>query len=439
MSQMPRNEVSAVTMRGQRPLPSREKRDGADHSSAAPVPVVAIAGTRGKSTTCWLLHEILSDLGWPLGLWCSTGVFVNGRRQLGELQPWSEVLQAVQRGELRVAIQELEAPVVSSVGLPAHVYRLAAITTICGNNEACLVSLEARHAARAQRIVARSVHPSGCLVLNADDLDVLEAIDETDAEVVLFALHPDNPVLRRHLASGRRAVWLEDGVVVSGRAEEILPLLRVQDVAFTLGGALTFQVQNLLCATALAVCLDVPASTIQEAARRFLPDPILLPGSCNVFEVRGATVVLDTSHHPWTLRQLIRGIRQQPHRRTVIVSHAFEDANPEQTSEAGTLLGRLGGLVILHGQITAGHLDLLKSGMIRNTPPPLIVTQPDEPAAIFAAVQLLREGDLGLVITRDVDAAVRALRPHVSDLEPLSRRAPGIITHPAGHIDRRDK
>ncbi len=376
---------------------------------SAPVPVVAVAGTRGMSTTAWLLHDILSDMGWPLGLWCSSGVFVNGRRQLGELQPWTEVLHAVQRGELPLAIQELEAPVVASVGLPPRAYSLAAITTICGNNEACLISPEAQHAARAQRIVARAVHPSGQLVLNADDLDVLEVAGETAAEIVLFALHPENPALRRHLESGGRGVWVEDGIVVGGTGRERAPILRVQDTAFTLAGALTFQVQNLLCATALALCVGVPPSTVQRAARRFLPDPHVLPGSCNLIEFRGVTIVLDSSCHPWTLRQLIRGIRQQPHRRTVVVSHAFEDLGTQQTIEVGKLLGRLGGVVILHGRIADGHLDLLKTGMVRNLRPPLIVTQPDEPAAIMHALQLLREGDLCLVVTRTVEQALQTL------------------------------
>lgn len=393
-------------------VPSMARLTGAEGPGeplSEPVPVVAITGTRGKSTTAWLLHDILSDLGWPLGLWCSTGVFVNGRRQLGELQPWTEVLHALQGGELAIAIQELEAPVVASVGLPPQAYRLAAVTTICGNNEACLISLEAQHAARAQRIVARAVHPVGQLVLNADDLDVLEVAEETVAEVVLFALHPENPALRRHLATGGRGVWVEDGVIVGGRADATVPVVRVQDTTFTLGGALTFQVQNLLCATALALCLGVPPGIIQRAARRFLPDPHLLPGACNLIELRGATIVLDTSHHPWTLRQLIRGIRQQPHRRTVIVSHGFEDLSPDQTVEVGNLLGRLGGVVIIHGRVADGHLDLLKAGLIRNVMPPLIVTQPDEPAAITHALQLLREGDLCLVITRAVDQALSTL------------------------------
>lgn len=393
-------------------VPSTALATGTDRPGmppSAPVPVVAVAGTRGKSTTAWLLHDILSDRGWPLGLWCSSGVFVNGRRQLGELQPWAEVLYAVQRGELALAIQELEAPVVASVGLPPRAYSLAAITTICGNNEACLISPEAQHAARAQQIVARAVHPSGRLVLNADDLDVLEVARETAAEIVLFALHPENPALRRHLESGGRGVWVEDGVVVGGTGRERTPILSVQDTAFTLGGALAFQVQNLLCATALALCLGVPPSMVQRAARRFLPEPHVLPGSCNLIEVRGVTIVLDSSCQPWTLRQLIRGIRQQPHRRTVIVSHAFEDLGSQQTIEVGKLLGRLGGVVILHGRISDAHLDLLKTGMVRNLRPPLIVTQPDEPAAIMHALQLLREGDLCLVITRAVEQALQTL------------------------------
>ncbi|MCM8750048.1 Mur ligase family protein [Thermomicrobiaceae bacterium CFH 74404] len=383
---------------------------GSPEPLADPVPVVAITGTRGKSTTSWLLHDILSDLGWPLGLWCSAGVFVNGRRQPGELQPWTEVLHALQGGELAIAIQELEAPVVASVGLPPQAYRLAAVTTICGNNEACLISPEAQHAARAQRIVARAVHPTGQLVLNADDLEVLGVAEETTAEVVLFALHPENPALRRHLSTGGRGVWLDDGVVVGGNADSAVPILRVQDIAFTLGGSLTFQVQNVLCATALALCLGVPHGIIQRAVRRFLPDPHLLPGACNLIDRRGATIILDTSHHPWTLRQLIRGIRQQPHRRTIIVSHGFEDLSPDQTVEVGKLLGRLGGVVIIHGVVADGHLDLLKAGLIRNVMPPLIVTQPDESTAIQHALQLLREGDLCLVITRTVDQAIETLR-----------------------------
>src|SRR5690606_2422439 len=157
------------------------------------LPLVGVAGTRGKSTTVWLLDAMLTAAGRSTGLWSSTGVYVRGVRQPGELGPWSRVLAAVGSGELDVALQELETPLVTSVGLPEGIYPLAGITTLCGNNEDCLLSPEFSSGALAQAIVARAVRPDGLLVLNADDLAVLEAANQTNATTVLFALHPDNP------------------------------------------------------------------------------------------------------------------------------------------------------------------------------------------------------------------------------------------------------
>jgi hypothetical protein len=115
------------------------------------LPIVAIAGTRGKSTVSWLLNEILIAEQMRVGLWTTAGVFMNGQHLVGELGPWSDVMGGLTRGELDVAIQELEDPVVTGVGLPEHMYPLAAISSLCGNNDECLISSEAAQGAAAQQ------------------------------------------------------------------------------------------------------------------------------------------------------------------------------------------------------------------------------------------------------------------------------------------------
>ncbi|HEX3721994.1 MAG TPA: hypothetical protein VHV31_04340, partial [Nitrolancea sp.] len=139
------------------------------------LPLIAVAGVRGKSTIVWILEQILRSSGRSVGVWSSTGVYVQGERQTGELGPWSKVLEAVQAGQLDFAVQELETSLVNGVGLPEAIYPLAAISTLCGNNEECLISPEASLGARAQSIVARAVRPDGVLVLNGDDNAVLDA------------------------------------------------------------------------------------------------------------------------------------------------------------------------------------------------------------------------------------------------------------------------
>src|SRR6185312_3845780 len=219
------------------------------------LPLVAVAGVRGKSTIVWILEHMLRSAGRTVGVWSSTGVYIQGDRQTGELGPWTRVLEAAQSGELDVAVQELETSLVNGVGLPEAIYPLAAISTLCGNNEECLISPEASLGARAQAIVARAVRSDGVLVLNADDNAVLQAGEQTAADIVLFALHHENPALRRHLRAGKAAVWVRDGRVVVGSSTNERSLLDVADARFTLDGTLTFQVQNLLCAVALAVGL----------------------------------------------------------------------------------------------------------------------------------------------------------------------------------------
>lgn len=376
--------------------------------------LIGVAGTRGKSTTVWLLEAMIRAAGRSAGLWCSTGVYVRGVRQAGELGPWSRVLQSVRSGELDVALQELETPLVTGVGLPEKIYPLAAITTLCGNDGDCLISPEFSQGARAQAIVARAARPDGMLILNADDLAVLEAASDTSAEVVLFALHSGNPALRRHLMQGGSAVWLNDGSVVVGNALDQREVVAVADARFTLDGALIFQVQNLLCAVALAAAMNLPDAAIRAGVRAFDPDPVRLPGSCNIFHEAGATIVLDSARQVWTIKSLIRGIRHQRHRRTIIVAGSFSHLPEDQVAEAGRLLGRLGGVVILHSEAPQPLIDVLKEGIAQNGIPPLVLGMPTENRALRHAFRMLGADDLCLVITGDVANVVSAIE-HFDD------------------------
>jgi cyanophycin synthetase len=375
------------------------------------LPLVAVAGVRGKSTIVWILERMLRSAGRTVGVWSSTGVYVQGERQTGELGPWTRVLEATQSGELDVALQELETSLVNGVGLPEAIYPIAAISTLCGNNEECLISPEASLGARAQAIVARAVRPDGVLVLNGDDNAVLEASADTAAEIVLFALHHENPALRRHLRAGRAAVWVRDGRVIVGTAANERHLLDVVDARFTLDGTLTFQVQNLLCAVALAVGLGIPDSAIREGLREFEPDPDRLPGSCNIFRVRNSTVIIDSAHQVWALRSLARGIRHQPHRRMITVTGCFPLLSNFQIVEAGRILGRLGGAVILHAEeMHRSNIDLMIDGIAQNEVPPLVLSMPGEQEAFDHALRMIGDGSLCLLITDDVDSAVAAIK-----------------------------
>ncbi|MCX2726165.1 Mur ligase family protein [Thermomicrobium sp. 4228-Ro] len=414
-----------------------------------PLPLVAVTGTRGKSTTAWLLYRMLRARSLASALWSSSGVYVNDQRLPGELQPWSIVVRALAAGELDLAVQELEAPVVASVGLPEGRYALGAITTLCGNDEACLLTPESRHARRAHEIVARAVHRDGVLVLNADDPAVLGLADRSRSHVVFVALHPDNPALRRFRDRGLPALWCQDGLIIANQAlvrlatsmrrltvalrtpnepslgldeaarrpaeSEDVVITDVRDAPCTLGGALTFQIQNIMCASALALALGLPITTIDAVARTFLPDAQTLPGSCNILSVRGHDVLIDGARYPWALRSLIRGIRHRSPRRTLVLTHAFPWLQDGEVQEVGRLLGRLNGLIVLTEPIDDERYRLFQDGVVHNPYPPILVTQPDFEQALHYVFSLAQAGDLCLVLTAEPLRTIALLERLASD------------------------
>jgi cyanophycin synthetase len=411
---MIKTHVSTVSDREPKPAPALPS-----------LPIVAIAGTRGKSTVSWLLNEILQAEHLRVGLWTTTGVYRNGEHLVGELGPWSEVMRELSSGKLDVAIQELEDPVVTGVGLPEYTYPLAAISSLCGNNDECLISSEAAQGAAAQHIVARAVRPDGFLVLNADDQAVVTAASETEASVTLFALHPDNPTLRRHLQDGGSAVWLEDDQLIVCHDGNQQAIADVSSAGFTLEGSLTFQLQNLLCASALAWHMGVDPESIAKGIRTFQPDVELMPGSCNVIRFDGSTILLDSARHVWTVRSLIRGIRATMFNRTVVVTDCFPHLESDQTQEAGRLIGRVADVVVTQRATGNGEsLSLFKEGLANNDVPPLVFAMPNEIDGIDRALKMLDPGDLCLLLTQNISDAVSKIRsfsrPLLNDVDSES-------------------
>ncbi|MDW8059038.1 MAG: hypothetical protein RMK01_03095 [Thermomicrobium sp.] len=413
-----------------------------NRSRSEPLDLVAITGTRGKSTTAWLLYQMVRARRIPSALWCSSGVYVNEQRLEGELQPWAAVVRALVAGELALGIQELEAPVVATVGLPEAVYRFGAITTLCGNDTACLLAAETRYAWRAHEIAARAVHPDGVLVLNADDQALLELADRSTARTVLFALHPENPAVRRARGAGLPALWCQDGLLIANRAlvelaaeradrasiglhaegrectdvadpdatdASAVVVIDVREAPCTLGGTLLFQIQNLMCATALALALGLPLPTIRASIRTFLPDAKFLPGSCNVLSIRGHHILVDGARHPWTLRTLVRGVRHRNPRRTFVLTHTFPWLDEFEWQEVGRILGRLNGMIVFTEAISEERLRAFQEGIVQSPYPPVLVTHPDFEQALRYAFSLLQSGDLCIVLAADPPRTIAQL------------------------------
>lgn len=378
------------------------------------LPLIAIGGSRGKSTVASMLTQMIRNTRRSVATWISSGVYVDGEQMEGELRPWSRVLLAAKYGELDAVIQELEAAVVVGAGLPSRTYPLAIMTTICGNDDSCRLSMSTELEERSLLAIAEAVRDDGRIVANADDLSVVVAAQSAGTPAILFALHPENPVLHRHLADGQEAVWVEDGWIVAGNADAHTAIVEISVIPGTLDGSLIFQVQNAMAATAAALYLGIPSDLVADTLASFHPDAETQPGACNILKVNQGQVVVDSPLQTWTLKMLARGIRHQPHRRSIVVSGSFPDLDSQEAREVGRILGGLGGVVLLHHPPDdRTNVDALKSGIASNAVPPVVMVLATEAAAVEQLKMTIGNGDTALVLSEHPKSVIDLLSPQI--------------------------
>lgn len=374
------------------------------------MPLVAIAGARGKTTVAWMLQAIAEEMRWSVGSWLSSGVYVDGVAQPGELGPWKRVVMAARYGELDLVLQEMTASTVVGAGLPAQTYPAAILTTICGNDDHCRFSPETTLELRALDVLSSAIRPNGVIVANADDALVADFADEQPAEAVLFALRRENPVLLHHLERGGRAAWVDRGWIHFGTENIATRVVQPRDIPATLGGALLLQVQNALAATAFAMCNGATHTAIATALQRFLPSPERQPGSCNVYLRNGARVLVDSHVRLWSLRMLLRGMRRWRHRRIVAVSGCFPELPDNDAREAGVMLSSVADAVLLYADPAwLPRVNDIRAAAVSSAAAAIVLHKGSQREAIDWLLVNLDHEDIGLVISEHPDATHQLL------------------------------
>jgi cyanophycin synthetase len=386
-------------------------------------PVIAVAGSKGKTSVLRMVESILRAGKYRFASWTDRGVEIEGERQGGELGPWSRALTRLTAGGLDVALQELDWATVPTVGAPGAKYPVVAVANLCANNEACFFTPETLQARRALQLIKSSIAPGGRLVLNADDFAVSDDGDGTGGLEAryLAGISADAPVLRRHILRGGDACWVENGSITVGESGLTRSIAEVRRLPPTRDGTIPFAVQNALIATAIARSCGIPDLLIAAGLAVHEARPESMPGSFNVFDMGAATIVVDRPMPSWFLRTSLRASANLGSGRQIRVAGPMAEVSTEDLSEVGRLLGRNGGVLITHGPWPPERLEHLRHGAAGNTVPPIFLQALDERTALQQALNMLRAKDVLLILAEDPPATVSLIQRHLRRLSPNSR------------------
>jgi UDP-N-acetylmuramyl tripeptide synthase len=357
------------------------------------LPVIMVAGSRGKTTVCRLLEAMIGEQ-FRIATRDPSGVRIDGELQEGEIEPWTRVEQMLRNGQLDLAIWELDWPTAATLP-PTHHYALLAVTNVCANREECMIWGDARMALRTLPVLARTLPERGMLVLNGDDQVVADLRELHPFRTLLAGHGIESPAMEEQWNSGGACAWIDSGHLCAGQAGAAVRLARVSDIAFALGGVASFEIENALVAAAIAHGIGVRASAIGAALRTFRCDPRSMPGSFNVISSSGTPVIIDRPAPSWYLRPVLRAVRDFRQARLITVVGRLTTTPEEDYAEVGRLLGRISSaLLIATGRAVDGYpWGVIRDGALRNEVPPVVLPVATEQAAFRKAVAMARPAD----------------------------------------------
>lgn len=387
-------------------------------------PVVAIVGTRGKTSALRVFESILLADDIRFATWTDAGVEIEGQHQRGELGPWSRALTRLRAGGLDIALQEVDWPTVPVLGPPNGLFPLVAVTNLCANSEACLITPEMLQAKQALARLRENIAANGCLVVNADDFAVADG-DATAHERFLFGLSPDTPILRRHIASGGSACWVDKGVVSSQVRGDAQRIVHVDELLWTRNGTIGFAVQNALLATAIACVCGISSTSIAAGLKSHRAIAERTPGAFNIYETHAGTVIIDVPASSWFLRSTVRALSGFGASRQIRIAGPMLNVATDDLDDVGRLLGRGGGVLILHGVWDAARLNAVRQGAASTEVPPLVIQAVDERSAVQQGLAMLRADDIMLILAEQPSAVVKLVDRRLRRRDRPLLRAPG--------------
>ena len=378
------------------------------------IPLVGVAGTRGKSTVTRLMEAVLQSLRFKIVTWTDLGVQIRGRNQRAELAGWSRALQRLAESSLDIGLQELDWAAVTVAGLPAGMYPVMVHTGLRDSSDSNSKSSRFELGLRSTGKVVEAANHNGIIVANGDDYYVVDALGDTDATVILTSQSLESPNLKSHLANGGLGVWVENGSVYLGSASRSIRFGNVREFPITFDGQADFNIKNLLLALGALHAIGVDLSTIRREFRRFRAAWDILPASMNLYRYQDARVVIDQLAPGWILKDVLKVLNPGSRRRQITVVGDLSWVERDEVYDVGKILGRYRGTIVLHGEQDPERLADFKRGIAANQFPPLLSKLPTERRAINRGFKALRPNDVLIILTtRDSAAAHRAVRRFV--------------------------
>ena len=374
------------------------------------VPIAAVTGTNGKTTTSRMLAHILKMRGFTVGLTSTDGVYIDGQLSVpGDMTGPVSAKMILRDPSVDAAVMETARGGMLRGGLGFQTCNVAACLNIAADHLGLKGIDTLEQLAEIKRVPVEIA--TDAAVLNADDAYCLQMADYTEAETLCYVtMNPAHPLVKQHIRAGGQAFVLEEGMnghmITIYDSESHIPLLWTHLIPATIEGRAIHNVQNAMFAAALAYNMDIGLEDIRHGLRTFDATFFQSPGRMNIYDEHPFKVILDYAHNPAAVSAMCHLVdRFEPEGKRIVVLSAPGDRRDEDIREiAGIAASHFDHFICRCDDNRRGRgadevavmlkNKLLEEGIAADR----IEVIPDEQEATTRAMEIAEPGDLILVL-----------------------------------------
>ena len=392
---------------------------------SARIPIIAITGTNGKTTTTRLIAHIIKSIGHRVGFTTSDGIYVqNTMLMKGDTTGPKSTEFILKDPTVEVAVLETARGGILRSGLGFSQSDIGIITNIQPDHLGISDIDTLDDLARVKSVVIESVKREGWGILNADNEYCVRIGKRANCQIAYFSRNENNPVIQDHCHKGGVACICENGFITIKRKDWKIRVHRVSLIPLTFGGTVGFMIENVMAATLAAYLWGVKTEDIKIALETFIPSPAQTPGRMNIFEFRDFRFMIDFAHNPDGYRGVRDFVKTIDSPQKIGLIAGTGDRRDEDLRDLGRLAAEMFDHILLRqedhlrGRTRENIMGLIKEG-IREVNPDLLVNELDGKVdAIKHAMSLAKPGAFITVLSDAVHGAIAI----VQDYQDRERR-----------------
>ncbi|MBV8876289.1 MAG: cyanophycin synthetase [Gammaproteobacteria bacterium] len=400
--------------------------------TSARVPIAAVTGTNGKTTTARMLAHITKMAGYTPGLTTTDGVYIDGQRTVsGDMTGPVSARMVLADPQIDIAVLETARGGLLRAGMGVNEVNVGAVLNVQPDHLGLKGIETLEQLAEVKRIVVEVA--TDCAVLNADDALVLKMSGYTEAKHICYVtLNPQHALVREHVRAGGRACALEAGVngqmITLYERGAHIPLLWTHLIPATLEGRAVHNVQNAMFAAAMAFALGIKLEAIRQGLRTFDSTFFQVPGRMNVFDEHPFKVLFDYGHNAHAvaaMADLAQRLEVQG-KRIVVLAGPGDRRDEDLIAIARAVAGRFDHYICRRDdnlrERKPDEVPRIQAAALTaaGVPRGAISVIPDEQDAINTALEMGAPGDLLLIFA---DALVRSWK-QIIKFKPAGTAAP---------------